>query len=62
MYPMIISAEEVTQIDAIVKEVEQELKEAQIPHRIKPLNIRKLRRRAVFAMKDQSISEGVMQL
>ncbi len=34
MYPMIISAEEVTQIDAIVKEVEQELKEAQIPHRI----------------------------
>ena len=34
MYPMIISAEEVKQIKAIVKEVEQELKEAQIPHRI----------------------------
>ncbi|MDE6052633.1 MAG: phosphoenolpyruvate--protein phosphotransferase, partial [Lachnospiraceae bacterium] len=34
MYPMIISAEEVKQIYAIVKEVEQELKEAQIPHRI----------------------------
>lgn len=34
MYPMIISVEEVKQIYAIVKEVEQELKEAQIPHRI----------------------------
>ena len=34
MYPMIISAEEVKQIYAIVKEVEQELTEAQIPHRI----------------------------
>lgn len=34
MYPMIISVEEVKQIYSIVKEVEQELKEAQIPHRI----------------------------
>lgn len=34
MYPMIISVEEVKQIYDIVKEVEQELKEAQIPHRI----------------------------
>ncbi|MDE7414791.1 MAG: phosphoenolpyruvate--protein phosphotransferase [Lachnospiraceae bacterium] len=34
MYPMIISVEEVKQIYAIVKEVELELKEAQIPHRI----------------------------
>ncbi len=34
MYPMIISTEEVKQIYTIVKEVEQELKEAQIPHRI----------------------------
>lgn len=34
MYPMIISVEEVKQIYAIVEEVEQELKEAQIPHRI----------------------------
>lgn len=34
MYPMIISVEEVKQIYSIVKEAEQELKEAQIPHRI----------------------------
>lgn len=34
MYPMIISVEEVKQIHAIVEEVEQELKQAQIPHRI----------------------------
>lgn len=34
MYPMIISVEEVKQIYDIVKEVEQELKEVQIPHRI----------------------------
>ncbi len=34
MYPMIISAEEVKQIGSIVEEVETELKQAQIPHRI----------------------------
>ena len=34
MYPMIISVDEVKQIYAIVEEVEQELKQAQIPHRI----------------------------
>ena len=34
MYPMIISAEEITQIYAIVKEVDEELTQAQIPHRI----------------------------
>jgi len=34
MYPMIISVEEVRQIDAIVREVDRELTEAQIPHRI----------------------------
>lgn len=34
MYPMIISVEEVKQIYAIVEEVEQELKQAQIPYRI----------------------------
>lgn len=34
MYPMIISSEEVRQIYAIVGEVEQELKQEQIPHRI----------------------------
>ncbi len=34
MYPMIISAEEITQIYAIVKEVDEELTQAQIPHRV----------------------------
>lgn len=34
MYPMIISAEEVQQIHGIVKEVDAELTQAQIPHRI----------------------------
>lgn len=34
MYPMIISAEEVRQIQSITEEVEQELKEAGIPYRI----------------------------
>lgn len=34
MYPMIISAEEVKQIKAIVAEVEQELKQNEIPYRI----------------------------
>lgn len=34
MYPMIISAEEVQQIHGIVKEVDEELTQAQIPHRI----------------------------
>ena len=34
MYPMIISVEEVKQIYAIVDEVEEELKQAQIPYRI----------------------------
>ncbi len=34
MYPMIISAEEVRQIYAIVAEVEEELKQARIPYRI----------------------------
>ncbi len=34
MYPMIISVDEVKQIYTIVKEVEEELKQAQIPHRI----------------------------
>lgn len=34
MYPMIISVEEITQIYAIVKEVDEELTQAQIPHRI----------------------------
>ena len=34
MYPMVISVEEVKQIYAFVEEVEQELKQAQIPYRI----------------------------
>lgn len=34
MYPMIISAEEIQQIHGIVKEVDEELTQAQIPHRI----------------------------
>lgn len=34
MYPMIISAEEITQIYAIVKEVDEELTQAQITHRV----------------------------
>ena len=34
MYPMIISAEGITQIYAIVKEVDEELTQAQIPHRV----------------------------
>ena len=34
MYPMIISAEEITQIYAIVKEVDEEQTQAQIPHRV----------------------------
>lgn len=34
MYPMIISAEEIQQIHGIVKEVDEELTQAQIPHRV----------------------------
>ncbi len=34
LYPMIISCEEVAQIYAMVKEVEEELKQAQIPYRV----------------------------
>lgn len=34
MYPMIISAEEVKQIQSIVGEIEQELKEVKVPYRI----------------------------
>ena len=34
LYPMIISCEEVAQIYAVVKEVEEELKQAQIPYRV----------------------------
>ena len=34
MYPMIISAEEIQQIHGIVKEVDEELTQEQIPHRV----------------------------